>query len=207
MTRSMTMISALAGAFALAGLSVPAYAQMGGAGLNPGSPIGGVPHLHRPNDGDQPPPPGLPGASELNSTSSSQVQIENEDPTKVLFSAINHDDYTEARAAISRGADLGAHNALGETPLEMSIALNHNNITFMLLSMRGADSGNMPQPVPAPAPAMIAANNVRAHQVRPYRVRQAPARPVQTPVSQASVSQDPGVPNPSAGFLGFGGSS
>jgi hypothetical protein len=205
-SRPIVMISALAGALAVTGISLPAHAQMGGAGLNPGGPIGGTPHLHPPVENDEPAPPGLPGATKLNSTTDSPVQIDNENPTKVLFTAINHDNYAEARAAISRGADLGARNALGETPLEMSVALNHNNITFMLLSMRGADTGNSgqpAQPVQAAMPAMTVAPHARVHQARrTLRPRvQGPASP--NPVSQNSG----GAPNPSAGFLGFGGSS
>ncbi|HET9147346.1 MAG TPA: ankyrin repeat domain-containing protein [Acetobacteraceae bacterium] len=202
MSRPIVTISSLAGALALAGLILPAHAQMAGAGLNPAAPMGGLPHP-RPMEGDQPPPPGLPGAEKLNSTTSSQVQIENEDPTKVLFTAINHGNYAEARAAISRGADLGARNALGETPLEMSIALNHNNITFMLLSMREADGGGSaaPELAPRPAPVITAASHVRAHHRRmaPARIPASPARP--------PAPANPGMPNPSAGFLGFGGAS
>ena len=49
--------------------------------------------------------------------------------------------------AISRGADLRGHNLLGMTPIELSIDLGRNDISFMLLSMRGGEDG---QPRQAP---------------------------------------------------------
>ena len=59
------------------------------------------------------------------------------EPTEALFDAINRGDIGTARDAISRGADLHGHNVLGMTPLELSVDLGRNDISFMLLSMRG----------------------------------------------------------------------
>ena len=187
----------------LCGLAAPAHAQMAG-GLNPANPIGATPGLHRGSQADEPPPPALPGGSGINPDSQSQVQIDNENPTKVLFTAINHNNYAEARAAISRGARLNAQNALGETPIEMSVALNRNNITFMLLSMRAADGGAS---AASPAPAMatpIVSVGTPIH----ARVKQRAPSVDQTPAFRPpSISQSLGVPNPAAGFLGFNGAS
>jgi hypothetical protein len=58
------------------------------------------------------------------------------EPTDALFDAINRGDIGTARDAISRGADLHGHNVLGMTPLELSVDLGRNDISFMLLSMR-----------------------------------------------------------------------
>jgi hypothetical protein len=188
----------------LCGLGVPAYAQMAGGGLNPANPIGATPRLHHGSRGDESPPPALPGGSGIDTNSQSQVQIDNENPTTVLFTAINHNNYAEARAAISRGANLNARNALGETPIEMSVALNHNNITFMLLSMRAADGGGGAVAAPAPIPVMTT-NGPAGFHARPKP--QAPAVR-QMHVSQPVPAGQPGgVPNPSAGFLGFNGAS
>ena len=63
------------------------------------------------------------------------------EPTEALFDAINRGDIATARDAISRGADLHGHNILGMTPLELSVDLGRNDISFMLLSMRAADDG------------------------------------------------------------------
>ncbi len=184
----------------LCGLALPAHAQMPGGGLNPGNPMGATPGLHRPAQEEQPPPPALPGGSAIDPDSLSQVQIDTENPTKVLFSAINHDNYAEARAAINRGARLNAKNALGETPIEMSVALNRNNITFMLLSMRQSDE------MAAPAPVMPVGAKIPAAGKPPsLRKRKPVFQP--GPAIPSPVSQSPGIPNPSAGFLGFNGAS
>jgi hypothetical protein len=201
----MTPLSSVLGFCAIAlycGIAVPAQAQMGGA-LNPANPISATPGLHRPSTADEPPPPALPGGSGIDTNSQAQVRIDNEDPTKVLFTAINHGNYAEARAAVSRGANLTARNALGETPIEMSVALNRNNITFMLLSMHAADTSNDAAAIPAAAPSPVA-SPVRA------RTALAPANrspAAQAPAAQVPVNQVRAVPNPAAGFLGFNGAS
>lgn len=61
------------------------------------------------------------------------------EPTSALFEAINRGSVAAAKDAVNRGADLGGHNILGQTPLEMSIDLNRNPITFLLLSLRTSD--------------------------------------------------------------------
>ncbi len=68
---------------------------------------------------------------------------DNKNPTQSLFEAINVGNLYAAQDALNRGADLHATNILGQTPLEMSIDLNRDRITFLLLSMRGYN--NSPQ--------------------------------------------------------------
>jgi len=94
-------------------------------------------------------PPALPGAGEVSGIATApKVAKQNQgDPTTELFTAINADDYNAAQDAISRGADLTAQNQLGETPLDLSIALNQNSITFLLLGARNEDGES--QAVPA----------------------------------------------------------
>ena len=73
----------------------------------------------------------------------------------------------------------------------MSVDLNRNDITFFLLSLRGSDSG-----VGGASTAMIGAEmGGAAGDSGPYGSRQG-GRPENTS----------GIPQPSIGFLGFGGS-
>ncbi|MCF3946930.1 ankyrin repeat domain-containing protein [Acidiphilium iwatense] len=186
---------ALLSAFALTGT---AAAQM----PTPGAPMAG-PAIHPQPREEQVPPPALPGAANSGDVSAGPIATAGEDPTKLLFSAINHGNYTEARAAVSRGANLDARNALGETPIEMSVELNRNDITFMLLSVRqeeGPGSGGNAAPLPV---AVRPSARTPVFQAARSRPRPAHSQPVRAPASP----DQPGVPNPAAGFLGFGGHS
>ena len=58
-------------------------------------------------------------------------------PTEALFDAINRGDLAAAKDAINRGADINGRNVLGLTPLDLSVDLGRNNISFVLLSLRG----------------------------------------------------------------------
>jgi hypothetical protein len=142
-------------------------------------------------------PPALPGAGETPGlgTAPKPPRVVSGDPTTALFDAINRDDYNAAQDALSRGADLTAQDALGETPLDLSIALNHNNITFMILSARNEGGAAAPVQAQAQAPAAKA----RAVPAK------AEAAPVQAaPVRAARPADAAGTPDPAAGFLGFG---
>ena len=148
------------------------------------------------------PPPALPGAQSRQDNAAPASRSPNDmEPTEALFDAINRGDIGTARDAISRGADLHGHNILGMTPLELSVDLGRNDISFLLLSMRAGDSGDRPPPHAAPVKAAAA-----------KVAKPAPARPVvgKTAATQQPVSQNPrlfaddgGAPNPNAGFLGF----
>jgi hypothetical protein len=117
-------------------------------------------------------------------------------PNEALFDAVNRGDVAAARDALSRGAEVESRNILGLTAVELAIDLGRNDMTFLLLSMRGASTpAARPAPAPTPAPARIAAAPVRA----PAPL--VPAPPAQ-PVRQRSA--DAGAPVPQAGFLGFG---
>jgi ankyrin repeat protein len=119
------------------------------------------------------------------------------DPTTALFAAINSNNYNGAQDAISRGADLTQQNTLGETPLDLSVALNRNSITFMLLGARN-ESAQAGGGAPMALPASAAAPQTHHHhkplvQTTTPTATMAPAVPL----------NDPGTPNPQAGFLGF----
>jgi hypothetical protein len=189
--------AALAGGFGLA--LQPAYAQS--------SPSGNMkqPVLQPQSQGDQSLPPAVPGAGDENITTAPSVaKQQTGDPTAELFTAINGNDYNSAQDAISRGADLGAQNALGETPIDLSVGLNRNSITFMLLAARNdggggsIGSGQMPA-IPVASYSATAARAAAHASGKPPAVS---VKLIETP--SAAPSNSPGTPNPSAGFLGFG---
>ncbi len=146
-------------------------------------------------------PPALPGAGSPAplATGPKLQQPASGDPTTALFAAINKGDYNAAQDALSRGADLNAHDQFGETPLDLSIALNRNTITFLLLQTRnelGAQSGPVGQPWTLDAP--VPAPKPKPHHMAAPAVEAGPR--AATPMGVAN----PGTPNPQAGFLGFG---
>ena len=134
---AVALILALILALALAGAG-RAQAQMGVPGFGGGSPIGAS--KHPATGGAAPPPPSaLPGAQETTKAAPQTESPSSMDPTAALFDAINRGDLAAARSAIDRGADLDGKNVLGMTPIELSIDLGRNPITFLLLSMRGGE--------------------------------------------------------------------
>jgi hypothetical protein len=151
------------------------------------------------------PPPALPGAAENASRVVPSGRPANDmEPTDALFDAINRGDIGSARDAISRGADLHGHNILGMTPMELSVDLGRNDISFLLLSMRGADDGPGRQPPvasakPGPAKATKQAARSTATPTKAAAATKAPA-PQQT---ARLFGGDGGAPIPNAGFLGF----
>jgi hypothetical protein len=155
------------------------------------------------------PPPALPGAESNASKVAPAVRPPSDmDPTDALFDAINRGDIGAARDAISRGADLRGRNVLGMTPMELSVDLGRNDISFLLLSMRGGDDGSNRQP-PAPVTATKSspvrqAKQTAAHHSSVAQARAATAAQTPAPSQTARLfSGDGGTPVPNAGFLGF----
>jgi hypothetical protein len=183
-------------AFGLGMSSQRAFAQ------NAPSPAGNLqaPHLQPQSNGDQALPPAVPGAGDQNLAAVPSVaKPQTGDPTAQLFDAINSNNYNSAQDAISRGADLNGANALGETPIDLSVSLNRNSITFMLLAARN-DSGDDPDssgPGPAASGAGYSSGGSAA-KTSPT----VPVRLIETP--RVAPANNPGTPNASAGFLGFG---
>jgi hypothetical protein len=132
------------------------------------------------------------------------------EPTEALFDAINRGDIASARDALNRGADLNGVNVLGMTPMELSVDLGRNDISFLLLSMRGEDSGRgsrlVGRDAGGGAPAGKAATPVKTVKDAKPNSRARPAdlsvatRPIATPKLFAN---DGGTPMPNVGFLGF----
>jgi hypothetical protein len=148
------------------------------------------------------PPPALPGAASSGNAAPSNRGPSDMEPNEALFDAINRGDVGAARDAISRGADLRGLNVLGMTPLELSVDLGRNDISFMLLSMRGGDSGAPPtNTATKPPPAKQAKRNTARPAVPAAKAAaSAQAAPAQT---ARLFSGDGGAPIPNAGFLGF----
>jgi hypothetical protein len=123
-------------------------------------------------------------------------------PTEALFDSINRGDIASARDALNRGADLNGVNVLGMTPMELSVDLGRNDISFLLLSTRGEDSGRGSRSVgrdsAVPVPVVKTVKAVKPS--APGKAPQVATQPVATPRLFAN---DGGTPLPSAGFLGF----
>ena len=154
------------------------------------------------------PPAALPGAaSDSSRVTPSDHSVAGMEPSDALFDAINRGDLGAARDAVNRGADLRARNILGMTPMELSVDLNRNDISFMLLSERGASSGG------SGAASMQAAGKgapgkppVKQAQRRPppkANVAMAKSTTPAVPQTATLFAGNGGTPNPSAGFLGF----
>ncbi|MEJ0019066.1 MAG: hypothetical protein WDN25_21405 [Acetobacteraceae bacterium] len=113
------------------------------------------------------PPPALPGATSGGRGAAPPTRAAGDmEPTEALFDAINRGDITAARDSVSRGADLNGRNILGMTPIELSVDLARNDISFMLLSMRGDDGRGRPT-----------ANETAAKPAPTRQARQVPAAP------------------------------
>jgi ankyrin repeat protein len=123
-----------------------------------------------------------------------------------MFDAINRGDIATVKDALSRGAQTDARNVLGMTPLELSVDLGRNDISFLLLSLRG-DSPPPQRNAGQQMSQKATAAELKAAQAT--RQRGARVVPAPAPVAAKAVStpklfaNDGGSPVPNAGFLGF----
>lgn len=121
-------------------------------------------------------------------------------PTEALFNAINLGDLDQVRAAVGAGADIGARNVLGLTPLDLAVDLGHSEIAFYLMSL-GRVSSRAAAPEAAPAPPVPRTPAPRGG------VAALPPAPQPTPTGAVPVAPlwqgGGGSPVPEAGFLGF----
>lgn len=170
----------------------------------------------RPNQGAkpdrtprQPAPPALPGSrAEPTAVAPAERTSAEMPPTEALFDSVNRGDLTGAREAISRGADLQGVNVLGLTPLELSVDLGRNEISFLLLSLRGGSGYSASRPAEAAPPSRaptraerVAAERAALREQRANRVSGAAANAA--PLAPRLFAGDGGAPIPQAGFLGF----
>jgi hypothetical protein len=151
------------------------------------------------------PPAALPGAQNSAGAAPPTRPPALLSPTDALFDAIDRGDLADARDAINRGADLNGHNVLGMTPLQLSIDLNRNDITFVLLANGAAAP-------PAGATAATAGGTSKMAATTSGPMARAPRRGPRPHLARVAVAppQTPrlfagngGTPVPSAGFLGF----
>jgi hypothetical protein len=179
------------------------YGPGGGYGSGGGFSPAGVPNRGNPNGDDDShaskedkppePPPAIPGAQpDADAAVAPADKLAAEmSPNDALFDAISRGDLAAAKDALNRGAQLDAHNVLGQTPIDSSIDLDRNDITFLLLSMR--------PPVSPSQPTAVASAGPQARgKVRKGGVVEASARGKGVPLSQ-----NRGQPNPAVGFIGF----
>jgi hypothetical protein len=154
------------------------------------------------------PPPALPGASSRADTVAPATRLPTDmSPNDALFDAINRGDIGAARDALSRGADLGARNLLGMSPMELSVDLGRNDISFLLLSYRGSDSSAGTSVATTQDQAAPPAKPSKAAGAKPAKTETAvPVKAVVPAVPQTPrlFANDGGTPVPNAGFLGFG---
>ena len=173
----------------------------------------------------QPSAPGLPGAQQSGMVNKGIVNSDLLSPNDQLFDAIDRGDTSAARDAIARGAELTATNAVGQTPIDESVALGRNEITFLLVTLLHAGGSNIvdaqgPMAMPPPNTLGLSSKDERAvstpvsffgaqhpgtptrHKPRYASEAAAPAAPVSAP----SYADTTGAPVPAAGFVGFGSS-
>ncbi len=175
------------------------------AGLTPS---GIKPAVNAPQEKARPPvpPPALPGSrAEPNVVAPATRAGADMPPTEALFDAVNRGDVVAARDAVNRGADLNGRNVLGLTPLELSVDLGRNDLSFLLLSLRGSSGSAAPREAAAPPPAPTAAERrAAAQQARAERARQrVPVASAPAPRAPRLFAGDGGAPVPQSGFLGF----
>lgn len=183
----------------------PGLGGAGGGGATAGSKADDKPVLA----------PALPGSiSTTDSIAPPSRPAAEMSPNDALFDAIERGDQVAARDALARGARLDARDVLGETPLELSIDLGRNPITFTLLSMRGAaedtqDSDAQPLP-PTAAPSRSASIGSAGGKPTPGGQRLAATQQISfhgVPISGGAGDTGPavfaGTPDLAMGFLGF----
>ncbi len=178
-------------------LASPAWSQVGvpGAPMGAGGIATGQRHGGGTTEQRTQEPAALPGAQSRGGAAPLSKQPSEMGPTEALFDAVNRGDVAAARDAVNRGADMNLRNQLGLTALELSVDLGHNDVAFLLLSLRGTESpGKVGKATKAPAVA----------NAKPAPRPSAPVAQVKAAAPRANPS-DGGTPNPNAGFLGFSG--
>jgi hypothetical protein len=189
----------------------PCFAQIGSP--NDPNPIGGAMQRNlTKNTGkaDVAVPPVLPGTKQESAEPAGAIVAPTDmSPTEALFDAINRGDMASARDAMNRGAELDGRNLLGLTPLELSVDLGRNSISFMLLSMRG-DSASDRAEMRAGTHAGLLTGGDRGTPRPASRARVMPVSSrgpaeEETAATPRYESGNGGAPIPAAGFLGFNG--
>jgi hypothetical protein len=207
-SRALARTAALFLASGTIAFTAPAYAQ-----LMPS--FTGAPNIG--NSNRQPgygravpaPPAGLPGAQSSTGPAPETVVPSMMDPTQALFDAINRGDIAAARDAISRGADVNGQNQLGMTPIQLSLDLGHNDITFLLLSSGAGRPSGEPsnngaiQQAAAAKPGPVKQASLIRHKPSAHRTHVVADASSAEPQLPQLYAGNGGTPIPQAGFLGF----
>jgi hypothetical protein len=203
------------------GVFVTSAAWAQGMGMG-SSPVSSVDRSNRTAASqDKPPvaaPDAIPGASPRAPAAPATKGAADLSPTDALFDAINRGDIAAARDALNRGADLDGVNILGMTPMELTVDLSRNDISFLLLSMRGEDSGRGSRAAAHDSPVLwTSGKTAQAGKTRQSGKQTAAGKTVPGKTASAAntrvaakpaatpkmVANDGGAPLPGAGFLGF----
>jgi len=207
-TGNVRLLSAVVGAVLLStplAFQAAAQALPGSPVSQSNSPLRRAEQANANSNKQERPPDVLPGAKARSPVAPATKSAADMSPNDAMFDAINRGDIATVKDALSRGADLQAHNILGMTPLELSVDLGRNDISFLLLSMRG-DPSNGPAPPVAPARSVAQAPARGAPATR-QASRHVVAATVPMPRKAAGTpklfANDGGAPRPDAGFLGF----
>ena len=195
-TRFLLLALCTAGSLGLTTVRAHAQMSMGSGGGGGGGAAGAAPEEEKKAP---PPPSAIPGAVAGTVVPATKNAADLE-PNAALFDAIDRGDIGSAREALGRGADLNARNVLGQRPIDLSIDLSRNDITFLLLSMRSQNGDQ------APAADSSGDDTADADLPPSHSAQVAAATPVRSRSAQfASTSRaSTGTPQPNAGFLGFG---
>ena len=175
----------------------------------------------------QPSAPGLPGARPGNVVNKGSINADLLSPNDELFDAIDRGDTSAARDAIARGAALNATNAVGQTPIDDSVALGRNEITFLLVTLLhagGNDITDAQGPMAMPPPNTLGLSNKDERAVstpvsffgaqkpatsarrKTHYYASATENAASAPAAPGAYGSTTGAPVPSAGFVGFGSS-
>ena len=180
----------------------------------------------------QPSAPGLPGARPGNAINKGTINADLLSPNDELFDAIDRGDTSAARDAIARGAELDATNAVGQTPIDESVSLGRNEITFLLVTLLHAGGSQITDaqgPMAMPPPNTLGLSNKDERAVstpvsffgpetgattapgtttrrKPHYYASVADRPAEAAPAAPSYTETAGTPVPSAGFVGFGSS-
>ena len=168
-------------------------------------------HSQMPKSEPEPPPlpapDAVPGAKARSPAAPSTHAPTDLQPTDALFDAINRGDIAAARDALNRGADMDGVNVLGMTPMELSVDLGRNDISFLLLSMRGEDTGRGSRAVGRDVAEGSTQGRARAKTAAvakssPTTKATAPTTPViaRSVAKPKMLANDGGTPLPSAAF-------
>ncbi|MCB8873697.1 hypothetical protein [Acidisoma silvae] len=219
----------------LATAAMPVHHAMAQAALPSPNSMGPVVQGGNGGPASQPSVAGLPGARRSGPVNQGTVDATLLSPNDELFDSINRGDLTAARDALSRGADLGATDAVGQTPIDLSVSLGRNSITFLLVTLMHAGGGDITDaqgPMAEPpantiglsskdqkvvntpvgffsAPATAAATAKTTGKQKHYQTVAAhPATQTGSFAESApAYSGGSGSPNAAAGFVGFGPSA